>query len=161
MRTDGHAPWGAVVATGAPELVEAMDKGAIAVSRAAEIARQPAEQQREAVRARPPKATRPRPTERRRPAAAPVPPPPAEDPEPGGADAKAAQPPGQSRRKRGGEPFEGVKIARARDAKNVHDLEAALRAFGELYRGAEPLVRERIRKDLARIIAEIDSRPPV
>jgi ParB-like chromosome segregation protein Spo0J len=141
----------AVVTKGVPELVEAMDKGDVAISAAADIAKLAPVEQRQALTApsvrRPwPKAARPVAGGRAKPdSAAAISIMPASDP--------------PAARRRESDPFAGAKGAQARDAKNVRDLEGALALFAELiepiYLGAEDFVRQRIEAEVRRILASL------
>jgi hypothetical protein len=120
-----------VVACGVPELVQAVDNGEIAVSAAARIAAKPAEEQCEVL------------TSTRQ--------------EAGRSSSKTTAVVSPAPRK---SAFPGIRTACARDAKNVCDLDTAMRHFGELvepiYRTADHLVRDRIKREILRLFAQMD-----
>jgi hypothetical protein len=123
-----------VVASGVPELVEAVDNSEIAVSAAAKIATKPAQEQREAL------------TSTRQDA--------------GRHGSKTAAAVSPAPRKAKVAAFPSIRAACARDAKNVHDLDTAMRHFAELvepiYRAADDLVRDRIKKETLRLFTDMD-----
>jgi ParB-like chromosome segregation protein Spo0J len=143
----------AVVTKGVPELVEAMDKGDVAISAAADIAKLPASDQRQAITAARPLVRSPRPNPPRPVAGARAKP----DSAAAISSMPASVPPAARRRE--SDPFAGAKGAQARDAKNVGDLEGALALFTELiepvYLGAEDFVRQRIEGEIRRILASL------
>jgi ParB-like chromosome segregation protein Spo0J len=123
-----------VVKLGTPELVGAVERGQVTVAAAAEIAKKTAREQRAAVKAPPSAAKR------------------------GSALPKVAA------RKPERAPWETVRATQAREARDVGDLDAMLRIFREqlepVYSRSGPLVRERIKKDVAQGFERMDRSTP-
>jgi hypothetical protein len=123
-----------VVKRGAPELVGAVERGQVTVAAAAEIAKKPAREQRAAVKAPPSAAKR------------------------GSALPKVAA------RKPERAPWQTVRATQGREARDVGDLDAMLRIFREqlepVYSRSSPLVRERIKKDVAQRFEQMDRSTP-
>jgi hypothetical protein len=121
-----------VVKRGAPELVGAVECGQVTVAAAAEIAKKPARGQRAAAKA------------------------------PSSAAKRGSALPKVAARKP--QPWQTVRATQAREARDVGDLDAMLRIFREqlepVYSRSSPLVRDRIKKDVAQSFEWMDRSTP-